>query len=170
MTESWTISVNGQVYGPYSLQDMHTLAADGRLAPHSLVAKSGDTAYRPASMDEDLSVLFGGKPQTKAAAGQEYSGESGERTRFVIVADMKTRSITTIDKEVKKLGLACSLSSQSWLLITDKQLNVLRDLLMQQLGNLDTVCIIDATHNKAVWCNYDPPGESRIRQVWLSQS
>lgn len=169
MADSWTINVNGQIYGPYSLAEMRSFVANGRLAPHSMVAKSGEAVYRAADRNEELAPLFGGgRSQTGVASGDHT--EMAERTRFVIVADMKTRSIINIDKELKKLGSVCSLSPQSWLLTTDKQINVLRDALMQQLGNLDTLSIIDASHNKAVWCNYDPQNESRIRQVWLNQT
>ena len=174
MTESWTINVNGQIYGPYTLQEMRSFVADERLVPYSLVARTGETTYYPANQNEELAALFGidAKPPIKQAStlGAENTlGEGGERTRYVVVADMKTRSITNIDKEIKKLGTVCPLSSQSWLLNTTKKINVLRDTLMQQLGNLDTLCIVDATHNKAVWCNYPPQSESQIRQVWISQ-
>lgn len=171
MAGNWTINVNGHVYGPYTLQELRGFVAEGRLAPYSLVAREGETTYAAAAQSEDLAPLFGptaAKPASGEPARTDADG-SGERSRYIIVADMKTRSITNIDKAVKTLGTVCSLSSQSWLMTTDKQINVLRDALMQQLGNRDTLCIVDATHNKAVWCNYDPQGESSIRQVWLSQ-
>ena len=42
MAESWTISVGGRVYGPYSLEQMQGFHAENRLADHSLVARASD--------------------------------------------------------------------------------------------------------------------------------
>ncbi len=43
MTDSWTINVAGQAYGPYSEQQLQTFVGEGRLAAHSLVALNGST-------------------------------------------------------------------------------------------------------------------------------
>ena len=42
MSESWTISVGGRVYGPYSLEQMQGFHAENRLADHSMVARDGE--------------------------------------------------------------------------------------------------------------------------------
>ncbi len=45
---------------------------------------------------------------------------------------------------------------QAWLLISDQAINVIRNALVQKLGKLDTLFIVDATHNKAAWFNFGP--------------
>ena len=58
MSETWTISVAGRSYGPYTAAQMHAFSAEGRLAPHSLVSRTGEEQYRPASEDPALMQLF----------------------------------------------------------------------------------------------------------------
>ena len=60
MSETWTISVGGRSYGPYALEQMKAFQAEGRLAPHSLVARAARKNFiMPARMRE-LALLFPG--------------------------------------------------------------------------------------------------------------
>jgi hypothetical protein len=54
MSDTWTISVAGQSYGPYAITQMQSFVSEGRLAPHSLVARYGETEFTPASDDPIL--------------------------------------------------------------------------------------------------------------------
>src|SRR5580692_8268953 len=106
MSESWTVSVAGRNYGPYSAAQMQAFAAEGRLAPHSLVSRTGDAKLRAASEDPELAQLF--EPATPAAIApvpradvptssfgrqDQESAKPGERSHFIIVSDMKSRSV-----------------------------------------------------------------------------
>ena len=68
MSESWTISVGGRVYGPYSLEQMRGFHAEGRLADHSLVARAGEDQFHAANEDVALALLF--QPQAAAPTAQ----------------------------------------------------------------------------------------------------
>jgi hypothetical protein len=67
------------------------------------------------------------------------------------------------------MGPAYPLMHQAWLLISDQSINVIRNELVQKLGKMDTLFIVDATHNKAAWFNFGPESDSRIRRVWTAQ-
>ena len=54
MSDTWTISVGGRSYGPYTATQMQAFAAEGRLAPQSLVARGEENQYRAASEDATL--------------------------------------------------------------------------------------------------------------------
>lgn len=166
MADSWTINVGGQIYGPYTTQEMGSFTSEGRLAPYSQVAPSGSNDYHPANSFAELAALFMavGASQTTPAATAE---DAGGLARYVIVADMKSRSIAGIESEIAQFGTSYPLTSQSWLLVSESPLNLVRNALMQQIGNVDHLFIVDITHNKAVWFNYGPEAESRIRQAWL---
>lgn len=180
MSESWTISVNGHSYGPYTAEQMRAFAAEGRLAAHSLVARQGEERYQPASADSALAVLFApaepvqAKPALSSAEndaapqtfGRNEQEKSSGRTHYIVVADMKVRSISALEEEIFKCGLAYPIMPQAWVLSSEMSLNALRNLLVQSLGKLDTLFIADATHDKAAWFNYAPEGESRIRKIW----
>src|ERR1700759_5433317 len=141
---TWTISVSGQSYGPYSQQQMQAFVAEGRLAAHSLVAPTGDTKFRAAGEFPALLRLFAPAPgPTPSATGKFVTaggvedediisptfGRSndeprpGERGRFVVSSDMKSRSISGLEEEILNLGPAYSIMPQAWLLTSDQPIN-----------------------------------------------
>ncbi len=87
-------------------------------------------------------------------------------THFIIVADMKSRSISGLEEEIFNLGPAVPIMPQAWLLASDMAINAIRQLLVQKLGKLDMLFIADATHDKAAWFNFGPESDSRIRRIW----
>jgi hypothetical protein len=190
MSDTWTISVGGRSYGPYSAAQMQAFAAEGRLAPQSLVARGDENQYRAASDDATLAAMF--RPAQPSAAPapapvqqprqfftadgnqdiqsfgrqEEENGASGQRTHFIIVADMKSRSISGLEEEIFNLGPAVPIMPQAWLLASDLPINQIRQTLVQKLGKLDMLFICDATHDKAAWFNFGPEADSRIRRIW----
>src|SRR5215469_11668826 len=100
MAESWTISVGGRVYGPYSLEQMQGFHAENRLADHSMVARAGEEQFHPASEDPALAPLFQPAAESVAEPAVSEPPEPSQPHRFgarieaegpahfVIVADM----------------------------------------------------------------------------------
>jgi GYF domain 2 len=190
MTDTWTINVSGQSYGPYSLQQMQTFVTEGRLAPHSLAAPTGDSQFRAAGSFPQLLRLFAPAGPAPSATGKFVTASgvesdedmisptfgrsndeprTGDRGRFVVIADMKSRSISGLEEEIFNFGPAYSLMPQAWLLISDQPINAIRNALVQKLGKLDVLFIVDSTHNKAAWFNFGPEADTRIRRVWTAQ-
>ena len=194
MAETWQIRVGGRNYGPYTLEQMSTFVTEGRLAPHSMVAQAGSANFASADEVPALARLFAPAPAAPApspsatgkfvtASGVELDAESisptfgrssdeprsGERGRFVVIADMKSRSITGLEEEIFNLGPAYALMPQAWLVTSDLAINAIRNQLVQKLGKLDMLFIVDATHNKAAWFNFGPESDTRIRRVWTAQ-
>jgi hypothetical protein len=178
MTESWTISVGGRVYGPYSLEQMQGFHAENRLADHSMVARDGEEQFRPAGEDPALAQLFQREPVAtfeepaestqprRFGARLETEVSDGQPTHFVIVADMKSRSISGLEEEIFSLGEAHRFGPQGWVLCSDGSINAIRNALVQKLGKLDTLFIVDAVHDKAAWFNFGPETDTRIRKMW----
>jgi hypothetical protein len=183
MPESWTISVGGRVYGPYSLAQMQGFHAENRLADHSMVARAGEAQFHPASEDPALAPLFqsAAAAQTtpaEPAAVETASVEPAQPQRFgaraeaegpahfVIVADMKSRSITGLEEEISSLGQAHRFGPQAWVLSSEASINIIRNALVQKLGKLDTLFIVDAARDKAAWFNFGPETDTRIRKMW----
>jgi hypothetical protein len=176
------VSVEGRAYGPYTDAQMAAFAAEGRLAPQSLIARSGEQTFRPAGEEAALAGCFGRAPadaprtsQTFSRSGavfgriKEEAKSSGEPGHIVIIADAKARAVTGLQDEIFKLGTACSLLPQIWLLQTDKSVNEVRNVLVQQLSTVDVLFVVDATNNKAAWFNFSPEAEARIRRVWSGE-
>jgi hypothetical protein len=191
MSDSWNITVAGRSYGPYSMQDMQRFVADGRLAAHSQVSRTGSELVGAARDDAELAALFtdakGKSGPTPSATGRFFTAkraeedespvfgrgsedvQANERGRFLIIADMKSKSISGLEEEILNLGPAYALLPQIWLLVSDQNINAIRNALLQKLGKIDTLFIIDATRNKATWFNFGPEAEARIRRVWSDQ-
>ena len=180
MAESWTISVGGRVYGPYSLEQMQGFHAENRLADHSLVARAGEEQFHPASEDAELALLFqpaaaeqadtiiAAEPAQPHRFGAKSEAENGHEgpAHFVIVADMKSRSITGLEEEIFTLGPAHRFGSQAWVLSSEASINTIRNALVQKLGKIDTLFIVDAAHDKAAWFNFGPETDTRNRKMW----
>jgi hypothetical protein len=187
MPASWIVSVAGRAYGPYTDAQMQAFASEGRLAPQSLVARNGETQFRAATDEPALAPLFSPikfstesttpvptatiaaiKPgESPSAFGHKDDAENpGERAHIVIIADMKSRSIDGLEEEIFKLGPAFAFLPQAWLLSSDMSVNAIRNLLVQQLGKLDVLFVIDATRDKAAWFNFGPESDARIRRNW----
>jgi hypothetical protein len=186
MPASWIVNVAGRAYGPYTDAQMQAFASEGRLAPQSLVARNGETDFRPAGDEPALAALFGfakqaapepAKPvatvtpikpaETPSTFGQKDDAtKPGERAHVIIIADMKSRSIDGLEEEIFKLGPAFAFLPQAWLLSTELPVNAIRNLLVQQLGKLDVLFVVDATRDKAAWFNFGPEADTRIRRNW----
>jgi GYF domain 2 len=181
MSASWMVNVGGRAYGPYTDAQMAAFAAEGRLAPQSLIARSDEPMFRLAGEEPALAAFFPPAMMTPAAnepapraeakpvgtfGRTKDEGQKGELSHIVVIADMKSRSIVGLEEEIYRLGQACPLLPQIWLLRTDQTVNAVRNHLVQQLGKLDVLFVVDATNNKAAWFNFGPESEARIRRIW----
>ena len=180
MSETWTLSVGNRVYGPYTTDQMRAFQVEGRLATHSLVARAGEEQFRPAIEDPELALLFPAQaaaaPATPAASqppsseprrfGHESEISAGERSRFVIISDMKSGSISALEEEIFNLGHAFRFMPQAWVLTSEASLNTIRHALMQKLGKLDTIFVVDTIHDRAAWFNFGPEADTRVRRMW----
>jgi hypothetical protein len=55
---------------------------------------------------------------------------------------------------------------QGWILSSELSINEIRNTLAKKLGKLDTLFVVDATHDKAAWFNFGPEAETRFRRIW----
>jgi hypothetical protein len=76
MVGAWTINVSGRVYGPFTSDRMRSFVGEGRLAPHSLIAREGSTDWHEARDEPEFTDTFSHRvhqatasaPATKLAA------------------------------------------------------------------------------------------------------
>lgn len=183
MPDTWTVNTGERTYGPYTITQLQAFAVEGRLAPHSLVARTGEEHYRPAREDPLLVELFraGHSPaavaqalrndqQQRSFGRREDDSEPGELSHYIIVADMKSRSVAGLEEEIFNLGPAYAVLPQVWLLACDLSINAVRNALVQKLGKLDMLFVVDATRDRAAWFNFGPEADSRIRKLWARAS
>ena len=82
---------------------------------------------------------------------------------------MKSGSITALEEEIHRLGPAYTVMPQAWVLSCEMPIGALRNTLIQKLGKLDTLLVVDATHDKISWSNFGMEAETRVRRIWTKQ-
>ena len=182
MSDFWIVSVGDRAYGPYTTQQVEDFIGEGRIVASSLIARAGETEFVAAGSENAFSALFqpsksaavaqAMKPEEPTAVqkfGRDADAKTGERARYVVIADMKSRSIQGLEEEMHKLGQAYTLFPQVWLLVSELSVNTVRNQLIQQLGKLDTLFVVDSTHDKAAWFNFGPEADARIRKMWTKE-
>lgn len=187
MSVTWTISVGDRAYGPYTLEQMTAFQVEGRLAPHSLVVRVGEEQPRQASEDVQLASLFLSAacvaPQSSteirqrethpglARFGRDQQTATGQdRSRYIIVSDMKSGSIAALEDEIFNFGPACRCMPQAWILVSEVSLSTIRGELIQKLGKQDALIVVDTTHDKAAWFNFGPEADTKVRRLWQRES
>ena len=177
MPLSWMVTVDGQAYGPYALEQIRTFITEGRLVAQSLIAAPGENAH-PAGTDPVFVEFFrqakppeiiAGKPKADAPAqsfGRYREPQASAPCHFVIMAEMKMRSVDALEQAIVSLGQTAPLVPNAWLLTTTQNFNTVRNTLVPKLGQPDAIFIVDTTHDRASWLNFGPEPESRIRRVW----
>ena len=78
---------------------------------------------------------------------------------------MKSSSISGLEEEIFHLGQAHRFMGQAWVLSSEASINTSRNALVQKLGKLDTLFIVDAAHDKAAWFNFGPESDTQIRKM-----
>jgi hypothetical protein len=184
MADTWTVNTGDRTYGPYTITQLQAFATEGRLAPHSLVARTGEQSFRAASEDPNLANLFragrsaaavaqalrSDQPQRGFGRRDNNESEPGELSHYIVMADMKSRSAAGLEEELLNLGQTYRVLPQVWLLACDQSINAVRNTLVQKLGKLDMLFVVDATRDRAAWFNFGPEADTRIRRLWARNS
>jgi hypothetical protein len=193
MIGAWTINVGGKVYGPYTSERMRAFAGEGRLAPQSLIAREGTSDWHEANDESEFASLFGApKPaaaETSTVNGAPVNGSAANaaptngapangapaaaidaaapvRAQLAIFVDVKSRISNNFEQTILDLGPACRLLPNVWIVSTPETANAVRNRLVQELGKLDSLFVIDATRGKSAWFNFGPEADVKIRRVW----
>ncbi len=163
----WRMRVGDRVYGPYSGYQMRAFHAQGRLGPQSNISRiegaTLDVAWHAAAADSVLGGLF--KQGTLAASAFGQRAEPGA-SKFVIVAEVKGRSLAPLEAALTSLGRACRVASNVWLLSGAHTVSGLRNNLSEHLGSSDWLFIVDCMHARTAGFNMGPENDAHIRFVW----
>ena len=172
MSDLWTIMAAGRVYGPFSTERMRGFVAEGRLAANSLVAREGSSEWQEAVTESAFADLFCSPHRATDAVEPETTAATGDTQRghFAVVVDMKSRSAAGLEGAIAAFGPCYQLLPNIWIVSTDQSVTTVRNRLIQELGNADSLFVIDASRGKASWFNFGPEADVRIRNVWQKAS
>ncbi len=182
MIGAWSINISGRLYGPFTSERMRSFAGEGRLAPHSLIAREGTDDWHEAHEEPAFCDLFAGRAKDKDPVVTPFAAHvpksdvggkekmEGARTHFVVIIDLKSRPAGNLEETVNSIGPNYQLMPNIWVISSDQTVNAVRNSLVQQLGKADSLFVIDASHGKAAWFNFGPEADVRIRRVWQKAS
>lgn len=189
MIGAWSINISGRLYGPFTSERMRSFAGEGRLAPHSLIAREGTDDWHEAHEEPEFSDLFAGRVKDKEAVVSSFPARlpinanpsphgdaggheraDGARSHFVVIIDLKSRPTGNLEESINSLGPNHQLLPNIWIISTDQTVNAVRNRLVQNLGKADSLFVIDASRGKAAWFNFGPEADVRIRRVWQKAS
>jgi hypothetical protein len=160
----WRVNVSGQVYGPYTGHQLRAFAAEGRIAPHSIVQAGEQGPWITAIDDPVLSQLFVKSIFEKQLPAAD-TGADASFANLVIIADLRSGP-AGFEAAIAKFGESYRVSSQAWLLHTDRSVGSIRNELVQHLGSLDGLFVIDTSRGgKTAWFNLGPEADAKIRKV-----
>ncbi|MSP94344.1 MAG: DUF4339 domain-containing protein [Alphaproteobacteria bacterium] len=87
MIGAWSMNVGGKVYGPFTSERLREFATEGRLAPHSLIAREGTEDWHEARDEPEFAEIFApGAAEPEAVAVQPQA----EAVAVASVAPAKT--------------------------------------------------------------------------------
>jgi hypothetical protein len=160
---------------------MLALAAEGRLGPHSLIAADGSDDWRQAIDAPEFSGLFAARerltadpsppaPKSFGTRDESESRPQDGKSQFAVVVDLKSHAPNKLEQAIMSLGPAYKLLPNVWIVTTEQSVNAVRNRLVQELGKLDCLFVVDATRGKAARFNFGPEADARIRKVWMKAS
>jgi len=83
---------------------------------------------------------------------------------------MKSGSISALEEEIFNFGPASRILPQAWILISEASLSTIRSELIQKLGKLDMLIVIDTSNDKAAWFNFGPEIDAKMRRLWQREA
>lgn len=103
---------------------------------------------------------------TVGRVAQAHANIEPEQSNFIILFEVKSRSIARIEQAIMNLGPACKLAPNVWIVSSNETIATVRNTLFEHFGRTDSLFIADASRGKAAWFNFGPEAEARIRRVW----
>ena len=177
----WVLDVGGRVYGPYTGHALKEYKNQGRLAPHSIVARTGRPAgeeeWVRAADDPVLGSLFEDLdsvpvPTAPAHGGGEDSSDSRANTapesfNLVVVTDSGSRrGWGALESAILSLGPTYKLAANIWIVRARVGAAEANARLAPHVGASTRLFVVDATTDRAAWSNMDPKSEDKIARVW----
>ena len=185
MSSGWSINVGGQMYGPYTWEQMRSFVHEGRLSPQSLIAREGNNDWHEAQQDREfaglfvlrskgdseiLTFAFSTRPsEASTASANDGATETRKRTgsQFVVFMELKSSTSQRLEEAINSFGPNYRLKDNNiWFISTDQSVNLVRNRLVKECGKSDSVLVIDASRAKAAWFNFGPEADVLIRRVW----
>ena len=156
----WHIKVGDVVYGPYTLGQMRSFAAENRLQANSNVSREPDGNYSAALAHSDLRVLFDEADATTATAA------AAEAANFLIALRTDADGRRAVIAVLNELGRFSELMSGTFILHAAISAFDLRNQLSTILAERGKFVIVNATTGQLAWMGLGSETDQHARAVW----
>lgn len=157
-SSEWRLVTHDPVLSSYLVQVQPAASTQQVPVPATVQAAK----YAPAPTQPAPST----QPNTVGRVAQAHANIEPETSNFIILFDVKSRSIARIEQAIMNLGPACKLAPNVWIVSSNETIATVRNTLFEHFGRTDSLFIADASRGKAAWFNFGPEAEARIRRVW----
>ncbi len=166
----WWLSTQGRAYGPYDAVQLAGFAAEGRVAPQSLLGRTPTGPFAPAVELPELRALFGGSAPTGEAepatdAALQPAAEPVERALLVLASAREMRP-EAFEALLAGFGPVVRLKGSFWLCRTTMTAAALRNALTRRLGPQDFLFVVEAELAQAAWFNLPGDTDRSLRRLW----
>lgn len=159
---AWWVQVRGQAYGPYTLAQMASFIAEGRVRPSTHVSDKPEAGWTEARRVEALMGTF-------RTTSESANSNAPEAANVFIFAEIHSGAWNGFMAALESMGMVCDLAPGLWLLRTRFSAGVIRNTLSQTLERGDKFVVMDATRDRFAWFNLGPEVDVRIKDVWNGQ-
>jgi hypothetical protein len=94
MVGEWSINVSGRVYGPFTSDRMRSFVGEGRLAPHSLIAREGSTDWHEARDEPEFTDTFSHRVHQATASAPAAKVATAPASQAILSPDPHAMAAT----------------------------------------------------------------------------
>ncbi len=156
-TAKWWVQVRGRTYGPFTMEQLSSFVAEGRVRPATPVSDDPDGAWVEARNVIGLMAPL--------RAGEPANGV-GRAANVFVHAEIASGCWTGFVATIESMGSVCHLARGFWLVRTHFSAGIIRNTLSQTLERGDRFVVVDATRDRLAWFNLGPEVDVRISKVW----
>ena len=155
--DQWWVQVRGRAYGPYSIAQLASFVAEGRIRTGTPVSTSADGGWREARAVPGLMAPLRSDVANDVAA---------QAANVFVHAEIVSGSWNAFMAALESMGFVCDLAPGLWLVRTKFSAGIIRNTLSQTLERGDRFVVIDATRDRLAWFNLGPGVDVHISKVW----
>ncbi len=174
-TDNWCIKVNDKVYGPYTVSQLKSFHAEGRLSEQSLISPAGGKSWRYAAQCPSIASVFKAPEPAKhfgkksSVLGKNAPAE-GQLSSFVLVFDNKSGAASRLEQRIRAMGSAFRIADNVWALTSAYDIMDIQSDLGPHLQFREPLFITDAQRARSAWFNFTPDIQTKFSKAWLGQT
>lgn len=157
MQKNWYININDQVYGPYSLENMHLYLVENRIQIDSLIRHENHEDFRPLSEFSEFTSQP--LPETLPEDNLPITAV------FFVMAEAHHTLPEAFLQKLQSLGQNEHLGTGLWLIKTHLNATNLRNALVNTLEPVNRLFVM-AVRRQSAWYNISPDMSERMRRLW----